>query len=353
LEYLYRHIYIIKASRVIKLISDLEGILRKKIFLIRVIWLLLAILIFGVAGSVSSYDCGDLDQNDIVDIIDIIYFIDHKFKSGPPPPISNDADLDGSGVVDLLDIVYFIDFKFKGGPDPDCPEYDHADITGFCQSSPVMKSDSATKDAGGYMTVSVIGSDLYIYHWDAFYQCCLEYNVDYLISENVITAREYDTREPCDCFCHFDLESVLYDLPGGTYTVILIDEYGNIVGEEVVEIPGAPSLVGFDHSGCLDMAKGSVSYSYSNGILMMIHADAYMNCSADIEGISVEIEVLDNIIRFFEINNSSEVVYCMCYYEVSAEVANIMPGNYIAEVYILDAPNHEPQLVDVQEIIIN
>ena len=66
----------------------------------------------------APYMCGDLDNNQTVDILDIIYFIDYKFKGGPPPESIESADVNLDGTDNVLDIVYLIDFKFKGGPAP-------------------------------------------------------------------------------------------------------------------------------------------------------------------------------------------------------------------------------------------
>ena len=66
------------------------------------------------------YICGDLDDNDTVDILDITYYIDWKFKSGPPADPPERADVNNDGKNDILDILHLIAFKFNGGPAPDC-----------------------------------------------------------------------------------------------------------------------------------------------------------------------------------------------------------------------------------------
>ncbi len=69
----------------------------------------------------NDYICGDVNDDQSVDVLDLIYFIDFKFKGGPPPTAMNAADVDGNGTVDVLDIIYLIAFKFKDGPDLMCP----------------------------------------------------------------------------------------------------------------------------------------------------------------------------------------------------------------------------------------
>jgi hypothetical protein len=105
--------------------------------------------------------------------------------------------------------------------------YYHDDIRGDCMS--------AAQDSG-YMVLEAIGDDLHIHHIGAYYNCCLDYAVNYEINGSNITARKFDHGEPCDCLCDFNLETILYDLTAGTYTVTLIGIHGDIIGVDTVSI---------------------------------------------------------------------------------------------------------------------
>lgn len=113
-------------------------------------------------------------------------------------------------------------------------ELAHQDIQGDCLNQP------ATPDpVFGYMVLEAQGNDLQIQHLDAYYNCCIEYAVDYQIDNFSITANETDiANNPCFCECYFNLKSTLFDLPGGLYTVTLIDIGGDTVGTDTVTVGG-------------------------------------------------------------------------------------------------------------------
>ncbi len=206
--------------------------MRGKILSIGVLALLALIILPHTVGSV----CGNADNlSNSMDVRDIIYLINYEFKAGPPPYRMSDADFNGDGQVNILDMVRMILSKFKC-PDgkcmsipPLCPPYTNTEINSGCLQG---------KDEGeDYMTVEVVGNDLHIYHSDAFYQCCLVYEVDYLFPAGKITAFEYDRGDLCDCYCPFNLESILDDVASGTYEVMLIGIEGDTVGVETVVVP--------------------------------------------------------------------------------------------------------------------
>ncbi len=103
----------------------------------------------------------------------------------------------------------------------------HEDIRGDCMG--LMRSSSATADSGN-LVLEVSGNDLHIQHVNAYYQCCLVYAVDYEIQGYDITALEMDNGDRCRCDCFFNLESILYELNPGMYTVTLIGVNGGTVG---------------------------------------------------------------------------------------------------------------------------
>lgn len=110
----------------------------------------------------------------------------------------------------------------------------HQDIRGDCLNQP------ATPDqVFGYMVLEVQGNDLQIQHLDAYYNCCIEYAVNYSIENFNITANETDiAASPCFCECYFNLKSTLFDLDNGLYTVTLIGIGGDTVGTDTVTVSG-------------------------------------------------------------------------------------------------------------------
>ena len=113
-------------------------------------------------------------------------------------------------------------------------ELAHQDIQSECLNRP------ATPDpVFGYMVLEVQGNDLEIQHLDAYYNCCIEYAVNYQIGNFEITANEFDVaNNPCFCECYFNLKSTLFSLPDGLYTVTLIDMEGDTVGIDTVSVGG-------------------------------------------------------------------------------------------------------------------
>ena len=70
----------------------------------------------GLRGNVNGY------VGDAIDISDLVYLVNYMFKSGPPPPIPDEADVDASGFIDIADLVYLVNYMFKNGPEPPpCP----------------------------------------------------------------------------------------------------------------------------------------------------------------------------------------------------------------------------------------
>ena len=110
----------------------------------------------------------------------------------------------------------------------------HQDSRSDCQNQP-----STPDPVRGYLVLETMENDLIIRHLDAFYNCCIEYAVDYQIENFDITAYETDpANTPCFCNCYFDLKSILFDLPEGLYTVTLIGIGGETVDTDTVTVGG-------------------------------------------------------------------------------------------------------------------
>ncbi|MCP4633788.1 MAG: hypothetical protein GY855_12750 [candidate division Zixibacteria bacterium] len=115
---------------------------------------------------------------------------------------------------------------------PYVADYDHEEFRGDCLS----ETFSTTEDSN-YMYVEVIENDLHVHHMYAYYQCCLGYRVLYsLPAPNSITGREIDVGGLCDCYCDFNLESVIYDLDDGEYIVTLIGIELDTIGVDTVTV---------------------------------------------------------------------------------------------------------------------
>ncbi|MCX6829434.1 MAG: dockerin type I repeat-containing protein [candidate division Zixibacteria bacterium] len=298
------------------------------------------VLIFSAIPAAAA--CGDIDGDGEFGLTDITYLINYLYRHGTAPINPYWADVNSSGTLNLQDLTGLIKFLYLNGPALHCPGVVHDDMRGDCQ---IGRPSSNNSDS---MVVEVIGNDLHIRHLNAFYNCCLRYMVDYYFERGNITAVESDTGMPCDCLCPFDLESVLYGVPAGTYIVRLIGIYGDTVGIDTVMVSGGDGLSGYDISQChadlaLTFQTDSIAYTFSAGMLTMNHYDAEFNCAATIV---IQFGRAGDTLRFYEINTSSQAAYCLCSYDITASASGIAPGAYVAEIYQLQYPWEQLQLFD-------
>lgn len=217
----------------------------------------------------------------------------------------------------------------------------HVYLTGL--DGNLVGMDSIMYGDPEYMRLDVIGNDLYVNHLNAFYQCCLGYYVDYSIDDFQIVAQEADTGSLCDCYCYFNLQSVLYDLPDGSYDFTLIHENGDTVGVDTFTIEAGPVVRSILQSDCVDTVRGDVQYDYWSNLLTLTHFNALFNCGGIVD---VDFVMVGDTLRFYEHNVSDEWAYCECYFEVQTVVGPIPDGEYVAEVYTRDWPDEPYQLVD-------
>ncbi|MFH1686657.1 MAG: hypothetical protein ABIE70_03950 [bacterium] len=323
---------------------------------------IMAAVVVCTFGSVSaSISCGDFNGNGNQDVADLVFLVNYMFNGGPPPPYPPTCDCNGSGVIDIADLVCWVQWMFNGGWPPSCPFVvigDHNESSGGCLDSVAARDAAPSYALGdppkGQLQVEVIGNDIVVRHVGANYQCCLEYGVEWVQSGVILTGFEYDSGELCDCYCDFDLTSVVESMPPSEYTVVLIGIEGDTVGVATATIPaGQPTVIDYGDSGCLlrmsTEVRASVEYTYAGDTLSMVHYDGYFNCGGVI---ATECELVGDTIRFFEFNVSDEWQYCMCYFEVYAVVTGIVPGTYIAEVYTRDYPDEPIVLADRRQIVL-
>ena len=297
----------------------------------KVAFLTLFLLLAAYSGWCSEPVCGDMDFSGSIDIADLVYLVDYMFNGGPPPPFLPTADCDGNGQIDISDLVCWVDcwFVFEGGCTPQCAFEElnnHTENRGGCLDS--AGADGVPPLERG-MYVEAVGNDLHVYHPDAYYQCCLGYYVEYYQTGNQVFGFETDTNELCDCYCPFDLESIIHNLSPGEYIVTLFGIEGDLVGVDTAVV--GTGVVDFTVGECVQDPKGPpeegdpiINYYWSAGILTMVHENAFFNCGAILE---LEFEIIGDTLRFHEKNTNEMVpVPCMCYYELTSVIEGIPPG---------------------------
>ncbi len=275
---------------------------------------------------------GDADNSGALSIGDAVYIINYIFGGGPPPLYQTCADVNDDCLISIGDAVTIINYIFGGNPVEltiGCPQ---RDINPGCSS--YRSETETTAPPSGEFYAEVLGNDLHLHHIDAYYQCCLGYHVEYQLGGYNITAVESDTGALCDCYCYFNLESVLYDLEAGEYQVTLIGIEGEIVGTETVVVDSESGLIGYSVDGCLERESSTgapeVEYLYSNKTVTMQHYDGFYNCGSEF---MVDFAAEGDTLRFLELTVNTNCAFCMCYFHLTASVAGIEPGRYIAEIW--------------------
>jgi hypothetical protein len=289
----------------------------------------------------DSLPAGDANGDGSANVSDAVYIINYIFTGGPEPVNFSAADVINDCAINISDAVRIIGYVF----DPEIDHLDkgcaHIETTGICM-------DYTQDNDSGYIVIEVVGSDLHIHHMDAYYNCGLEYNIDYNFAGNDITATEFDTGPPADCYCHFDhLKSVYYDLENGEYTVTVIGIESDTLVVEIIMVDDSFGIIGYFDSGCLpedpDRTLNEISYSYSDGTLTMEHDSAIFNCAAVL---IVKFEQAADTLRFYEINIADIYAWCICPFDISATVVGIPSGQYVAEIWAIEPLDNPPILTD-------
>lgn len=95
---------------------------------------------------------------------------------------------------------------------------------GECKDSPTYSDPDSIE-------IIVSGNDITVFHFDAFYNCCLTVTTEVAQDGYVINLHEHEFGDdPCYCLCYYDLETTIYDLEAGTYTISVYDADGEYVG---------------------------------------------------------------------------------------------------------------------------
>ncbi|MBD3218901.1 MAG: hypothetical protein GF310_11540 [candidate division Zixibacteria bacterium] len=312
-------------------------------------WMFFLTLVFllAVGAHGLTLQPGDANGDYAVNVSDAVWIINYVFISGDAPLDMHIADVNSDCTVNVSDAIRILNYVFNSDGDPLSNDCLHTETTGNCLGKGMVPDSD-------YVYIEVLGNDLHIHHMNAYEQCCLEYYVEYSLEGSTIIAQETDIGDECDCICYFDfLESALYDLENGQYTVIVLAIFGDTLAVEDIVVDEDYGLLTHSSTGCLkddfDPEPPEIEYTYENGVLAMNHGNAWFNCGGKI---MTAFEQSVDTIRFIEINISNQWAYCMCYFAVSANINGIAPGSYVAEVYAREPMDAPAELIERRELIL-
>ena len=315
-------------------------------------------------------------------ISDITAMIDAKFIS---PEHCEDwltcvqeADINQSGGltptcedITIGDIAILIDYLFITGSSlglPDCLE-PSSEPTGYLISNTGCKSFEGDGPDQHGNTQSCIQYDydgtgtLSLTHVNAAFNCCPDYlTAVFSFVGNTITITEGENLNSggCDCICLFDLQFQIDNLPPGEYHIIFEELY--VQGEDlpldfVVDLSQVVSdeycvdrthypwgtegtsgyLIGY--TGCKSFGSAALSdpipsdqdcleYSYDeDGTLTFVHVNAGFNCCPT--SLLVDFSFDGNTITITESENLEGYgCYCLCLFDLSYVITNLLPGEY-------------------------
>jgi hypothetical protein len=105
-------------------------------------------------------------------------------------------------------------------------------IKGDCTEEPTYPEPDS-------IIITVNGNNITVMHADALYNCCLNIDTEVVQQGFVINLYEDEWGEdPCYCLCYYDLETTVYDLLPGTYTINVYNDQGEYVGGGTATIEG-------------------------------------------------------------------------------------------------------------------
>lgn len=297
--------------------------------------LLLSVVLAPITLAVEQA-CGDINGDGTTnDLGDLIYYVNYLFLGGPMPVCAHMSDCNRDGTTDMSDLIYLVNYLMLGGPAPVCPEIVSTAASGYCISGGKSgltgdKRVSASQsecvaemgdDSTEYMYADIVGDDLYVYHFNAFYNCCMMYAVtvsfEAIPGGYHVSVQEADTTSnPCYCMCYFDLEAVvpLAEITEPTvYVVELVHADGHTVGIDTVAIGGEESMY-------VDVVGND---------LYIHHRNAYMNCCP---AFYTTFEFDGDVIRAYEAD-SLDACDCYCLYNLRSILYDVYPGTWTVELY--------------------
>jgi hypothetical protein len=199
------------------------------------------------------------------------------------------------------------------------------------------KAMVAVDGNSGEPNFSVWVEGRYIRFEDTMYaNCCPdEVGLEEDISGTEITLYEMAPGGGCYCMCYFPITASLGPFEDGTYTVEVIDNYGQSLG--VVEVTIGEAGMSYQIDECDIGAKAvaesdglrfSVTVDYRN-----IYFEDMMRANCCPDELELEMTVGVSLIRMDEIEYTSGGCKCMCDYPVSATLGPFEAGSYTFEVY--------------------
>jgi len=71
-----------------------------------------------VREGISTFTCGDCNNDGTIDVGDVVYLVNYLYKNGSAPDPQQAGDCNCDATVDLGDVVYLINYLFKQGSPP-------------------------------------------------------------------------------------------------------------------------------------------------------------------------------------------------------------------------------------------
>lgn len=105
------------------------------------------------------------------------------------------------------------------------------------------------------MAVATSADTVYVTHWNAERNCCLELAMEFSADPSTIDFFEGSMGESCRCDCCFDLHYYACGFPNGHYTVRLWNGDGTeLYGSSEIDLQGdssSPRLLGSNRGPCV------------------------------------------------------------------------------------------------------
>ena len=218
-----------------------------------------------------------------------------------------------------------------------------------------VPADSNDDEYPEGLEIEVDGSTLHIHHANAMHNCCTDYlYTSYELAAQLLTVTEFEiTSEPCRCTCPFDVDSSLYGLADGSYTLRYEMEDERLVGEIPFTIPGNSVRVETAHSECLGPVRSEpVEEQFSartgpEGSVRLRHLGGIHNCCA--AGIALAVDLDGFQIALDEREIVGEPCDCVCPYDVHADLFNLPAGEYTVNWSMYGQPATDPFSFTISE----
>ena len=104
-------------------------------------------------------------------------------------------------------------------------------LTGCKTEGAAAATDSLTPSQSCIVWEYYGQSRLTLHHVNAGLNCCPEGRAEVTVSEGVITVDETIIDGLCDCYCLFDVDMLVVNLPPGEYTVVVREPLWSTPGE--------------------------------------------------------------------------------------------------------------------------